>query len=359
MTKIHRGLSGVVVDETELSGVDGLRGRLWIRGHPIASLAGRFSFEAVVGLLQTGELASDTPVRQHLASERVRAFARLGDLGTALETDDGMDALRGALGALPADIDPIAAVAVYAAAWSRLRRGQVPTPPDPDRTHAADLLRMSLGVSDLACVRALDAYLVAVVDHGFNASTFAARVVASTGSDRVSAVVAGLGALKGPLHGGAPGPVLDMLDAIEGGRPEDWLRAELDAGRRIMGMGHRVYRVRDPRAQVLEAAMSGLPASPRLALAKRVEAAAESLLAARYPARRLKANVEFYTAILLEAVGFPRWIFASVFAAGRGAGWCAHVEEQRARGRLIRPQARYIGGRPEPSSRGGGPLDHL
>jgi citrate synthase len=192
---------------------------------------------------------------------------------------------------------------------------------------------------------------VTVIDHGMNASTFAARVVASTGSDLVSAIVAGIGALKGPLHGGAPGPVLDMLDAIGAPeRAEAWVAAELAAGRRIMGMGHRIYRVRDPRAAVLEGAISRLEkegsAAPRLRLGRAVEEVAERQLAARHPDRALKANVEFYTAVLLDAVGLDRRLFTATFAVARSAGWCAHVAEQRASGRLIRPASRYIGPRP-------------
>jgi citrate synthase len=184
-----------------------------------------------------------------------------------------------------------------------------------------------------------------------NASTFAARVVASTGSDAVSAIVAGIGALKGPLHGGAPGPVLDMLDAVGSpDRAKAWIETELAAGRRIMGMGHRIYRVRDPRAAVLERAIVELAKGPRISsdrllLARAVEAAAEEILAARYPERKLRANVEFYTAVLLDAVGIPRQMFSPTFAVGRVVGWYAHVSEQRAHGRLIRPASRYVGPR--------------
>jgi citrate synthase len=183
-----------------------------------------------------------------------------------------------------------------------------------------------------------------------NASTFAARVVASTASDMVSAVVAAVGALKGPLHGGAPGPVLDMLDAI--GTPEcarAWIDGELASGRRIMGMGHRVYRVRDPRAAVFERQIERLAqvdAGDRLTLARAVERAAEDALRALHPDRPLRANVEFFTAVLLEAVGLPREAFSPTFAVGRVAGWCAHYLEQRESGRLIRPASRYIGPAP-------------
>ena len=194
---------------------------------------------------------------------------------------------------------------------------------------------------------------MAVADHGMNASTFTARIVASTDSDPVSAVVAALGAFKGPFHGGAPGPVLDMLDAVGSAmRAEAWIAAELDAGRRIMGMGHRVYRVRDPRARVFEAALERLRQSAalehdRLPLARALEKAAEAALARRYPERHLAANVEFYTAVLLDAIGLPRELFSATFATSRVAGWLAHFDEQRATGRLIRPRSRYVGPLPE------------
>jgi citrate synthase len=238
------------------------------------------------------------------------------------------------------------ATAVFVAAWCRIHAGQPPLAPDPKGGHATDFLRMATGSREHAA--ALESYLVTVAEHGMNASTFAARVVASTGSDLVSAVVAAVGALKGPLHGGAPGLVLEMLDAV--GAPEraaGWLEAELEAGRRIMGMGHRIYRVRDPRAAVLEKAVLGLERagapSARLRLAREVERAAEELLAKRHPERPLRANVEFYTSVLLEAVGLPREAFTATFAVGRVVGWCAHVAEQRRVGRLIRPNSRYVG----------------
>src|SRR5262249_12420096 len=180
-------------------------------------------------------------------------------------------------------------------------------------------------------------------------STFTSRVVASTASDLISAIVAAVGALKGPLHGGAPGPVLDMLDAI--GTPanaEAWLIGELAAGRRIMGMGHRIYRVRDPRAAVLETGLKALGdiGTGRLALAHAVESAAAKILRERKPDRPLAANVEFYTAVLLDAVGLPREQFSATFAVGRVAGWAAHVIEQRRTGKLIRPGSRYVGPQP-------------
>jgi citrate synthase len=268
-----------------------------------------------------------------------------------------MDALRTALGHvrlpagdatdLPAAVAVIGAAPVFVAAWSRRRAGQPPVAPDPALGHAADYLRMTIGrAPDAGAVRALDAYLVTVIDHAMCASTFTARVIASTASDLISAMVGAVGALKGPLHGGAPGPVLDMLDAI--GTPahaEAWLLDELAAGRRIMGMGHRVYRVRDPRAAVLETAVRPL-LSPRLELARAVEAAAAKILREKKPDRPLAANVEFYTAVLLDAVGLPREQFAPTFAVSRIAGWSAHVIEQHRTGRLIRPASHYIGALP-------------
>ena len=351
------GLEGTVVAETTLSDVDGERGELIIAGERVEALAGRVPFEELCARLWTlGDLRARTPeaVGSPLGQARVEAFARLPSLGGALALGDGMDALRAALAQLPGDATDerglTAAAAVYAAAWARRQAGAPPVPPDPAASHAADYLRMSRGQPPHpAEAAALDAYLVTVSDHGMNASTFTARVVASTGSDAVSAVVAAVGALKGPLHGGAPGPVLDMLDAI-GTEPAvaGWIGAELAGGRRIMGMGHRIYRVRDPRALVLERALAGLRdvpgrSSERLQLARAVEKEAEAQLAARHPDRPLRANVEFYTALLLEAVGLPRQQFSVTFAVGRVAGWLAHVFEQRRTGRLIRPASRYVG----------------
>jgi citrate synthase len=386
------GLEGVVVADTVLSDVDGEAGRLVLRGATLEQLAGRVGFEDVCALLVHGELPSVTArkaLSERIGAARSRAFELLPRVDGALDAPDSMDALRGAVaqlgafasngardasseGCTAADdaelVEMVAAVGVFAAAWMRRREGLAAVPPDPRATHAADYLAMARGPqnegserSAAALAEALDAYFVTVVDHGLNASTFAARVVTSTGSDVVSAITAAIGALKGPLHGGAPGPVLDMLDAI--GRPDRaraWLTTELAAGRRIMGFGHRVYRTRDPRASVLEHAVEKVERAlasaegpeacalaGRLELARTVEREAETLLAAHRPARALRANVEFYTAVLLESLGIPREAFSATFAASRVAGWCAHVGEQRRAGRLIRPASRYVG--PPPS----------
>jgi citrate synthase len=354
------GLEGVEVARTALSDVDGERGRLVIAGHDVEALAGRASFEDVCLMLWGGRdpvPEESDRLQAALGEARARAFEAIPGLGNALEMKDAMDAVRAAVAHLSAPADEAdgrvlvtAAMAVFVAAWCRIRAGQAPLAPDPASSHAADYLRMATGSGERAA--ALESYLVTVTEHGMNASTFAARVVASTGSDLVSAVVAAIGALKGPLHGGAPGLVLDMLDAV--GSPEHaaaWLAAELAAGRRVMGMGHRIYRVRDPRAAVLEKAIEtlehGAQPSSRLRLARAVETTAEELLAKRNPDRALRANVEFYTAVLLEAVGLPREAFTATFAVGRVAGWSAHVAEHRRVGKLIRPSSRYVGPNPD------------
>ncbi len=343
--EVREGLEGVVVTRTRLSRVDGEAGELVIAGSRVEDLAGTAPFEAVCARLWERPSVDLGPMRRE-------AFSRLASLGGALDASEPMDALRASVAHLTSKSSPdevTAAVAVFAAAWQRRHEGKAPVAPDPRLSHAADVLRMVSGEpAPQPMVHGLDTYLSTVVDHGLNASTFTARVIASTGSDLVSAVVGAIGALKGPLHGGAPGPVLDMLEAVATPeRAEAWLGAELAAGRRIMGMGHRIYRVRDPRAAVLEAAVERLESAgvhtARLRLARAVERAATQVLAARHPERSLKANVEFYTAVLLDVVGVPRTLFTPVFAAGRVAGWCAHFEEQQRTGRLIRPDSLYIG----------------
>jgi citrate synthase len=346
------GLEGVTVAETELSLVDGERGRLVLRGYEVEDAAERLSFAEVCGLFLDGE---PRDLSTELGEARAFAFDRIERLGDALEAADAMDALRSAISHLPPGegdrataIRAIGAAPVFAAAWARKRAGQLPVAPEPSAPHAADYLHMLHGRADSSWVEALDRYLVTVSDHGMNASTFAARVVASTESDLISATVAAIGALKGRLHGGAPGPVLTMLDEIGTiDRARAHIEAELDAGRRIMGLGHRIYRVRDPRAHVLERAielLAGGGADPaRLALARAVERISVELLTERKPDRPLRANVEFYTAVLLEAVGIDRALFTATFACGRAAGWAAHVIEQRRQKKLIRPSSRYVG----------------
>lgn len=360
--QIHNGLENITVAATELSHVDGERGLLVLRGFRVEQLAPEATFEDAVHLLWHGRLPNAgerAELAARLYAARAHAFARLPTLGAALSARDAMDALRGATAQLTdsdsADLPALlcGALPVFAAAHARLRDGKAPIAPRPDRSQAADYLAMMFGTDpDLARVRALDTYLVTVSDHSLNASTFAARVLTSTATDDVSAIVAAIGALKGPLHGGAPGAVLEMLDAIgTPDRAEAWLSAALARGERVMGMGHRIYRVRDPRADVLEAATRRLAAhgggTSRLELARSVEQSAAKLLDARHPGRQLRANVEFNTAVLLDAIGIDRRSFTATFAVGRVAGWLAHIEEQRRTGRLIRPRALYTGPLPQ------------
>ncbi len=356
------GLEGVVVAETQLSMVDGLAGRLEIAGHSVQELASSMATEEVADLLwRVGSGAHHPAIRAQLGAARVTAHRNVRHLGDALGQPDAMDALRASIAHVAAEADEqrtavalTASVAVFAAHASWKRRGLKLVEPDPALSHAEDYLRMLRGApARPEEALALQRYWATVVDHGMNASTFAARVVASTASDLVSAITAALGALKGPLHGGAPGPVLEMLNAIaDPERARAWLEASLARGERIMGMGHRVYRVRDPRAEVLEGAVKSLfplsgssSAAPllgeKLELARRVEQEAAQLLSVRHPDRPLSANVEFYTAVLLDALGIAAEDFTPTFAAGRVIGWCAHVMEQRRTGRLIRPTSTY------------------
>ncbi len=354
---MNDGLEDVVAAETVLSDVDGLAGRLVIRGLPLAALAEQVSYEHVLGLLWDGffpKLPRD--LTRPLAAARVSVFEATKD---RLATAAGLapfDAVRMLMGALPDGTDLDTALMIAAApgvllpAVLRQAEGKAPLAPDAELGHAADILRMLRGAdAPKAMADALDTYLVTVSDHGLNASTFTARVVASTQAGLDSAVLAALGALKGPLHGGAPGPVLDMLDAIgTPARAAGWIDDALARGERLMGFGHRIYRVRDPRADALSAALGRLKSTgnvnaTRMALATAVEATALAALKQHKPDRPLHTNVEFYTALLLEALGFPRETFTAVFAIGRVGGWIAHAREQATTGKLIRPKSIYVG----------------
>jgi citrate synthase len=348
------GLDDVIAAETVMSHVDGEAGRLIIRGHDLEELAGRRSYEAVAAMLWSGfaDEGAEAAVRAALGEARVAAFSLAERLVPSIDGLAPVEALRCMLAAMPdasdipAHMRVTAAVPVFAAAIARRRQGAMPVAPDSRLGQAEDFLRMLRGAAvPPEHVRAMETYLVTVIDHGLNASTFAARVVAATRAGMISSVVAALCALKGPLHGGAPGPVLDMLDAIgDEANIEQWLASVLDRGERLMGFGHRVYRVRDPRADVLKAVATGLRGSGnRIRFAGKVEAAALDMLAQRKAARPLKTNVEFYTALVLEALELPRETFTPVFAVGRVAGWAAHVLEQESEGRLIRPRSRYVG----------------
>jgi len=341
------GLDGVPAAETVLSHVDGERGELIIAGEHVGTLAGKSSFESVTARLWNGATLatlSEANVRASLGAARERAFARLATLLPATRGLSIVDGFRAAVAGLRAEngLDHeatiVGAFPVIAGALVQQARDKAPIAPDANLSHAADTLKMLLGrKAEAREVAALDAYFVTVCDHGMNASTFATRVVASTQADLFAAVTAGYCALTGPLHGGAPEPVLEMLDAL--GR-----------GERLMGFGHRVYRVRDPRADVLKAAIERLAADGAdLPFASEVEAYIREALRRKNPNRPLETNVEFFTAILLDALSIPRQAFTPIFAVARAAGWTAHAREQQRTGRLIRPSSSYIGPVPKTS----------
>ena len=361
------GLQGVVAAETRLSSVDGQRGELIIAGFPLEEIAGRATFEEMVYLLWYGDLPGSTALaefRQALASYRALSPSAMNILReAATQKVAPMDALRMAAstislhsGGEPAhkNRDALALVARFptiVAAYWRLLSGDEPIAPDPTLSHAANYLYMLTGeVPGDERTRGLETYLNTVVDHGLNASTFTARVIISTGSDLVSAVVGAVGALKGPLHGGAPGPALDMVFEIcDEANAEPYLRAKLERGERLMGFGHRVYKVRDPRADVLaQAAETFYRAGGDMrlyGLVQHVENTAVRLLEEYKPGRNLQTNVEFYTALLLHGLELPVDLFSPTFAISRCAGWIAHAMEHETTGRIIRPESVYTGER--------------
>ncbi|MEJ2749335.1 MAG: citrate synthase/methylcitrate synthase [Anaerolineae bacterium] len=357
------GLEGVVAAQTRLSSVDGQRGELIIAGYPLAELAGNAVFEETVFLLWNGRLPTQTELaafQTELAGLRPLPEPTLTLLKSAAARHVApMDALRMAVGTLNLDLDDsdtrhtakviTARFPTIVATYWRFLQGRTAVVPNPALSHAANYLYMLTGdAPSPAQTRGLETYLNTVVDHGLNASTFAARVIIATQSDMVSAIVGAVGALKGPLHGGAPGPALDMVFEIgSADRAESVLREKLERGERLMGFGHRVYKVRDPRAEVLGAAAERLFAAggdmSLYKLVKDVEQTAVSLLAEYKPRRNLQTNVEFYTALLLHGLGLDTALFTPTFAMSRVAGWIGHCFEQIENGRIIRPQSTYIG----------------
>lgn len=356
------GLEHTIAAETKLSDVQGTAGSLTLAGFSVETIAPLATFEEMLFLLWNDRLpnvAEHDALRTRLAERRELPDEILMLLRSAASRQvNPMDALRMAV----AVIDPgnegieaqacnlVSQTASIVATYHRLLQGLDPVLPDQNAGHVANMLLMLEGAAPgEQRVRALETYLNTVVDHGLNASTFAARVIIATNSDLVSAVTGAIGALKGPLHGGAPGPALDMVfDIGRADRAEEYLRRKLDAGERLMGFGHRVYRVRDPRADVLADATQRLYRSAegdeelyRLAVA--VEKEAIRLLEEYKPGRKLQTNVEYYTALLLHCLGFPTELFTPVFAIGRVGGWIAHCREQLETGRLIRPGSIYVG----------------
>lgn len=353
------GLEGVVAAHTILSDVDGAGGHLVIRGYDLDQLAGRTRFAEVAYLMLDGFFDDLPDIRELdalLGKARVEAF-EYANVANAIPCGlNAVEAVRALVARIP-DGDNLqtaflllASVSVFTATVARARQGMPLISPDPSLDHATDILRMMKGSAPTPEeAAALDTYLVTVCDHGLNASTFAARVTASTLAGLTSAVLTGISTLKGPLHGGAPGPVIEMLNEIDdAGNARIWIERAIDRGDRLMGFGHRIYRVRDPRADALKKAVRILgPDAGRLAHAEAVEVAALEILRERKPDRSLQTNVEFYTALLLEALGFDPDEFTCVFAMGRSLGWIAHSREQVANGRLIRPASVYVGPAPK------------
>ncbi len=373
-----RGLEGVVVARTRLSHMDGERGALIIGGFPVEELAPHACFEEVLHLLWSGHLPVGgelEDLRAMLAARRSLPAATVELLrAVAARALPAMDAVRMGVATLsladqrPSDMaravqldraaTVVAGLATVVAVYWRLRTGQPIIAPDPRLGHAANYLYMLTGSRPSAeAVRALETYLNTVIDHGLSASTFTARVIVSTRSDMVSAVVGGIGALKGPLHGGAPGPALDMVFEVQrrAARSGRTVAGEADAltreivadGGRLMGFGHRVYKVRDPRAELFSRAAAELFAhagdTSLYEDARTVEEVVVRVLREIKPGRRLETNMEYYTALLLHGLGLESDLFTPTFAVARVGGWTAHVLEQIDEDRLIRPSAAYVG----------------
>ncbi|HEY7439213.1 MAG TPA: citrate synthase/methylcitrate synthase [Acidimicrobiia bacterium] len=366
--EIPRGLEGVVVAETDIGDVRGLEGFYHYRQYNAVELAEKRTLEDVWYLLFEGELPSlsqrDAFMEQVAAlrvipedvAEVLPAIAKLGD------TAPPLDMLRTTVSLLAASLDfrpsldltgvelraqalqVCAVVPTLLTSIYRLRHGLQPIPPDPGLPYAANYLHMLHGeaATDEA-TRAVEQYLISTIDHGFNASTFTARVITSTGADVGAAVVGAIGALSGPLHGGAPSRALAMLDAIGTlDKAEPWLRDAVERGDRLMGFGHRVYKTDDPRSVMLRGVAERL-GGPKVELAKQIEQKAIDVLAELKPGRKLYTNVEFYAGIVMDYCGIPREMFTPTFASSRVIGWCAHILEQAADNRLIRPSALYVG----------------
>jgi len=347
------GLKGVLAGETALAMIDGEAGRLAYRGYPIGELVERGTYAQVAELLWTDRWSTDATLA--CASLPASVVDILRHLPSST---NAMNALRTAISAWGATEDiawpptveqarALTAVAPSAlAAFARLRDGQEPIDPDPELGLAAGFLYQLRGERpNTAEARALDAYFIVGAEHGFNASTFAARVITSTRSDMASAVVGAIGALKGPLHGGAPSEVVDQLHAIASvNDAEGWIRDTLARGERLMGFGHRVYRAYDPRAAALRSVAQDLVGvAGWLDKAVAVEEIALRVLAERKPDYPIKTNVEFYAAAVLQGVGLPPNLFPATFALARHAGWTAHCLEQADANVLIRPDVRYAG----------------
>jgi len=366
--EVPKGLEGVVVAETDIGDVRGLEGFYHYRQYSAVDLARKRTLEDVWYLLFEGELPTLAQRDAFLAEVRPLRVVPEGvkrvlpDIARAASGAPPLDLLRTTVSLMAAslgfrpwgDIDRAtlrqealqvcAVVPTLLMALYRLGRGEAPIDPHPDLPYAANYLYMLTGdVPPPEHARAIEQYLIPTIDHGFNASTFTARVIASTQADLGAAIVGAIGALSGPLHGGAPSRALDMLDAIgTADRAEPWLRDAVERGDRLMGFGHRVYKTDDPRSLLLREVAERL-GGPRVALAEQIERTAVDVLAELKPGRRLYTNVEFYAGVVMDTVGVPRDMFTPTFASSRVIGWCTHVLEQAADNRLIRPSAQYVG----------------
>ncbi|MBV8952339.1 MAG: citrate synthase [Actinobacteria bacterium] len=366
--EIPRGLEGVVVAETDIGDVRGLEGFYHYRQYSAVELARKRTLEDVWYLMFEGELpslaqrdafiAEVAPLR--VIPDKVKgvlaAIARVAPDAPPLDMlRTSVSLLASSLGFRPWGDVPrdelrhealqlCAVVPTLLMALYRLSHGLEPIEPNPDLPYAANYLYMLEGeVQRPEHARAIEQYLISTIDHGFNASTFTARVIASTQADLGAAIVGAIGALSGPLHGGAPSRALDMVEAIGTlDRAEPWLREAVMRGDRLMGFGHRVYKTDDPRSLLLREVAERL-GGPRVELAKQIERKAVEVLAELKPGRRLYTNVEFYAGVVMDTIGVPREMFTPTFASSRVIGWTSHVLEQAADNRLIRPSAQYVG----------------
>lgn len=356
------GLETVVAASTALSEVFGEEGKLVYRGYDIHELAGKASFEEVAHLLWIGHLPNRrelSDLEAKFGANRVLPDEVVDGLRALPKNANPMDALRTGVSLLGAidpetydnepDLDEAITIAArfpaILAAFFRLREGKEPVKGRSDLDTAQNYLYQLFDKEpEERHWRPLETYLVLLADHGLNASTFTARVIASTDSDLSSALTGAVGALKGPAHGGAPARVLDMLNEIGSADKVDaWLTNALDNGQKLMGFGHRVYKAEDPRAEILRGMAETASEPEFFELSRKTEERALAMLDERKPGRRLYTNVEFYSAAVLAAVGLPGDMFPPTFAVSRAVGWSAHVLEQVANNRLIRPKSEYIG----------------
>jgi citrate synthase len=354
LIEVPSGLEGVIAFDTSIAEPDREGGALRYRGVDIEELVGNVPYEKVWGLLVDGQYEPGLP-----PAEPHPLAVRTGDPRVDLQSALAMLAPEWGLGQLiditeeqaRQDLARVSVMALSFVAQSARGVGRPPIPQaevDKATSIPERFLIRWRGEADPRHVKAIDAYWISAAEHGMNASTFTARVIASTGADVAAALSGAVGALSGPLHGGAPSRVLQMLDEVEAtGDAERWVKDALDRGDRLMGFGHRVYRAEDPRARVLRRTARDIGA-PRLEVAEKLEQAALAELKARKPERVLATNVEFWSAVVLDFADVGPELFTPMFASARVGGWAAHIMEQKREGRLIRPTARYVG----PSPRG-------